>query len=665
MEHVTLDTCPADGGFPVPLICPACGNAANPDSICVATGKPCVSHHLGIPRFLFGQPYWGETSSEKMARLLQRTRAEPWRSALREVVGDEPLYEHLLSAIRADALHAMPWNHIRMVLDVGAGMGFMSCDMAKYAKCVVAVEAVPQRAEFLQIRSRQDGLPVFPIIANALALPFPAESFDLITLNGAFEYLGLWGEGDPKQVQERFLRNALRLLKPGGYLYVGIESRYAAPSFLGKMDHSGLAFTNLMPRKIADLYCRLRSTPIYGAEHAANGYRTYTYTPSQYRKMFAHAGFAGVSVQGVFDGYNRQRVLYDIDDFRGRTTVLERINPAASFAGVLRRLVTENRLVYRVLEAEVIVLARKPPAKGDGPWSGLVSPGRTVVQVNLPFKILGIQFERGQPIEALETEKKGEEEAARRLEHSFDAVNSLQQHLRTELSELPIRWPAPRGIQTIAGRLYRRYEYISGESLSVKLLPIRYDRRAVPPLLLRVLLAYVSLCSRLSEVLPTAPDEQRWQTIESQLDGIDAQDDIRAAFLAAVSHARACRWRLSPIHGDFTASNLLVTPSNALVLIDWEHFTTSYFVGADLVRFFQDASADALRLPGRARTHFLGCLRDAVTAGLEAAGYSAADHQHLESLYIAQQIVALGGESRIYAPLLNAYREGQLFAPTS
>jgi SAM-dependent methyltransferase len=156
-----------------------------------------MSLYSGMPRFLSGQRYWGETSSEKMRGLLQEARNGDWRAALQRCLGDEPISKHLLSPIRADFLHAMPWDRINNVLDIGAGMGFMSCDMALYADSVVSLEAVPERAEFIRIRATQDKLNVHPIIASATALPFPAESFDLITLNGVFEYVGLWGDGDP------------------------------------------------------------------------------------------------------------------------------------------------------------------------------------------------------------------------------------------------------------------------------------------------------------------------------------------------------------------------------------------------------------------------------------------------------------------------------------
>jgi SAM-dependent methyltransferase len=660
MNSAVTQTDTLRGAFPVPLICPKCSNAVEPNSLCAQTGRPCMEIYHGMPRFLFGQRYWGETSSDKMRQLLQEAAATSWRAALH--TSNDPIAEHLLSPIRADFLHAMPWNRIRNVLDIGAGMGFMSCDMALYADSVVAVEAVPERAEFIQIRARQDNLKVFPIIASAVELPFTAASFDLVTLNGVFEYLGLWGDGNPKELQQQFLRNAFRLLRPGGYLYVGIETRYASTAFLGHRDHSGLAFTSLMPRRLADLYCRIRARPFYGSEHVVKGYRTYTYTPLQYAKMFRRAGFCDVYVQGVFEGYNKQRVLYGIDDYAGRKTVLGRINPPASVAGVVRRLFTDNRVTYRTLETEVVIFAQKasPSAGGSAmPWTEVCGPHQTVVQVNQAGKTLAIICDKGAPVEILEAEKEGDTGSRRRLERSFEILQTLQDRLKAELPSLPMRWPIPRGTVCIAGRTYRRYEYIHGHTLATRLLPLFYDDRAVLDLFAQALRSYVSLCSWMSACLRDCASDSNWTTLEEQLTGIEVGDDIRQDFRLAVAAAANAGWQLSAIHGDFTASNLLVTPSNNLVLVDWEHTTPAFPIGADLVRFLQDATIEAARLRARARGRFRYELRQIVNATLESCGYTSKDYPHLQALYIGQQIAAHGGESRVFQPLLEAYRAGR------
>ena len=71
----------------------------------------------------------------------------PWRDALRLCAGDEPVSSTSFNLCAQDFLIFMPWNRIRHVLDIGAGMGFMSCDIAAYADSVISLEAVPEHGE--------------------------------------------------------------------------------------------------------------------------------------------------------------------------------------------------------------------------------------------------------------------------------------------------------------------------------------------------------------------------------------------------------------------------------------------------------------------------------------------------------------------------------------
>lgn len=612
-----------------------------------------------MPRFLFGQRYWGEMSSVKMRELLVLAQQLPWRESLRRLLPNESVTQHLLSPIRADFLHAMPWPLIRDVLDVGAGMGFMACDMARYASTVVALEAVPERAEFIQIRARQDGLQVFPVIGSAMDIPFGPESFDLITLNGVFEYIGLWGDGDPSVVQEKFLRSVLRLLRPGGYLYIGIEARISLSILLGARDHSGLAFTSLMPRWLADVYCRARARPNYGAEDVTGRYRTYTYTPPQYERILRKAGFQHVSVNGVYDGYNRQIVIFDLRDARGRRAILERIDPPSSLAGKVRRALEGNSIICRNFEQEVILFARKDaagPETAGMPWTEIDSQGRTVVQVNLASKIFGIVCEAGIPQEVLEIEKKGREEVAQRLNAAYEILRRLQ-NIRIGTAP-PMHWPEPLGRISISGRSYRRYAYIHGDSISSLLKPVRYAEYKVLPIVTRAISCYVSLCSWMSEHLSAGENAHDWATFEQQIELATMGNDTRNEIRGAITKAKSRNWKMSVIHGDFTAGNVIVRPNGDLVLLDWENFTPAFPVGAELVRFQQDILMDSERLPRQPRERLTRKLDHVVRSTLEMCGYHLDDYRDLHSLYVGHQIVALGGEENVYPRLIQAFKEG-------
>jgi SAM-dependent methyltransferase len=592
-----------------------------------------------------------------MRGLLSRAAEVHWTEALKEPSANVVVREHLLSAIRADFLHAMPWSRINDVLDIGAGMGFMACDMGRYAKSVTALEAVPERAEFIAIRARQDSLPVYPVIGSAMEIPFEAESFDLITLNGVFEYIGLWGEGNPRRVQEKFLRRVIQLLRPGGYLYIGIETRFSLALLLGARDHSGFAFTSLMPRWLANLYSQWRAHPFYGSGEKVSKYRTYTYTPRQYEAMLYKAGFSLVDVKGVYDGYNRQIAIYDIGNNAERSTLLERIDPPTSSAGKVRRLIEGASLTKRYFEQEVILFARKtgPNLENSMPWAGVTSKGRTVAQLNLPAKIFGVVFDQNRPTELLEIEKKGFDEVGRRLDRAYERLLRFEELRQGQA--MAMIWPAPRGRREISGRSYRCYAFVAGSALSALLRPVRYKEQYVCSLISRAISAYIQLSGWMTENLKPPNDSSVWEQFEQQVEVQTIDKNIRREIRAGVQKAKTRKWQMSVIQGDFTAGNIIVQPSGELTLVDWEHFTEGFPLGTELLRFQRDVALESRRLPADARRRLSWRLDELIATSLRELGYNLDDVRDLEALYIGHQILAKGGETNTYPQLLEAFNE--------
>ncbi len=90
-------------------------------------------------------------------------------------------------------------------LDVACGTGLSTRAIAEVADQVTAVDnSAPMLAQ----------APVLPNVtyqhAAAEALPFPGEAFDLIAVGLAFHWFD----------QDQFLREAARVLKPGGWLFI-------------------------------------------------------------------------------------------------------------------------------------------------------------------------------------------------------------------------------------------------------------------------------------------------------------------------------------------------------------------------------------------------------------------------------------------------------------
>ena len=148
-------------------------------------------------------------------------------------------------------------------IDLGAGLGAISEFLCAQYERVYAVEGCRDRCEFLALRGKLNELSNLRVLHNNIySLPFRDRSADLIACNGVLEWAGLNRAGNVRAIQLEFLKEANRVLKDDGLLYVGIENRFARLYFKGKLkDHSGLNYTSLAPRWIAECRAERSTTP--------------------------------------------------------------------------------------------------------------------------------------------------------------------------------------------------------------------------------------------------------------------------------------------------------------------------------------------------------------------------------------------------------------------
>jgi SAM-dependent methyltransferase len=608
-----------------------------------------------VPRTLFGQQYWGETSSRTMTRILELTNTMPWRHAIAAAAKGEPVEKHLSETVGPDVIHAFPWGQIETVLDIGAGMGFLSCQAARYAKTVVSLEAVPERAHFIKERSKQDGQSIYPIIANGLEPPFPDESFDLITLNGVFEYLGLWGEGDPEQMQRDFLKRALSLLKPGGYLYIGIENRYALAALLGGRDHSGLAFTSLMPRKVAHWYCRLRSFPIYGAEHITRDYRTYTYTPAQYETMVKSVGFGTCMVQGVFDGYNHQRALYDMSERGLRNEILKIVNPPWSLAGRISRWISDSKWLYRTLENEVVIFASKAPRQQPILWNGF-SPGATIGQINTHSKMIAVCCKDGSIRSLAEAPKIPA--AAKQMALAYHILSKAEEAVGESVLTWPLRWARPQGVQWYENRPFYHYEFVRGLSLTRLAVGPDANSEQVRLVICKVISEYPLLCRRLVEAMPKGDPDKPLRRVLDDLRRVCDDTALLSQMERALDRAHVRGWAMTLIHGDLSGNNIIVMPSGKLCLVDWEHVTEHCVPEVDLIRLYYDFVRDLSSRRSRKADELLSWFHRELRGALTQQGYDERDLVALETLFVGHQTALILAKEGTVNDLLAIHKSG-------
>ncbi len=300
----------ASGGFLQAIACD-CGAsvALRPGELVCGCGRHWGQHRPGLTVLNAAMPYWGELPREQMQTFVTASRAEGWRQALKQHCPPE-LHDYIQAGQRAHFEQVIDLPRPSRVLELGAGLGAISCELARYHE-VVALEGVRERADFMSIRAEQDRLARLHVVCGDLHLTeFVPQQFDLVIMNGVLEWVAINQTGEPRAVQREVLKRIRRWLRPEGRLYVAIENRFGFGAFRGELDHSGLPYTSLMPRPLARWVCNRQAR--YRSE-VNRGYRTYTYSFAGYRRLFREAGFKIHQTYLPFPSYNHYEELIALE----------------------------------------------------------------------------------------------------------------------------------------------------------------------------------------------------------------------------------------------------------------------------------------------------------------------------------------------------------------
>ncbi len=241
--------------------------------------------------------YWGEIPQDEARSFIKIAKSKEFQAAVTHLEISHPgMGEYITSHSRSDWVYSCrDFSPGQKCLDIGSGWGAITFSLAEHFEEVWSMEAVRERLEFQQIRARQEKRKNIHFVrSDWLKLPFPDNSFDLVVVNGVLEWIGLSDiSKSPHKLQQQFLSEVLRVLKPGGCVYIGVENRLAFYYFFGGLDHSGLPFTSLIPRFLADWAVRRfrKSTGYFKIGINWPNYRTYTYTKWGYQSLLVKSGF--------------------------------------------------------------------------------------------------------------------------------------------------------------------------------------------------------------------------------------------------------------------------------------------------------------------------------------------------------------------------------------
>ena len=205
-------------------------------------------------------------------------------------------------------------------LDIGCGAGVISRGLSKRFKNVVGVDGNTDNVSLA--RSLTDNQGTHNISYEyglAAKLPVEDASVDLVVLNGVFEWVGLNDQGEnPQTRQLHVLDETLRVLKPGGSLYLAIENRWH-PRTLLRDPHTHLPLVNMLPRKFANFVSKQKS---------GRPFQAYIYGYLKLNRMLSIAGFMNIKTFIPFPGYQHPASYIPISPRRRTLLAIDAIDKA-------------------------------------------------------------------------------------------------------------------------------------------------------------------------------------------------------------------------------------------------------------------------------------------------------------------------------------------------
>lgn len=319
------------------LGCPDCGKSFRLDS--------------GIPSFSANSAsHWQMAASNVSNSILEAAKRLGWQASLQMMDRGKAAW------IRGDMRLAMPvfLANKGRVLDCGCGWGGLTFKLAMEYDLVFAFDALHDGLEFIRIRASQDGVRnIIPAQGDMTSLPYPDSYFDVVVMNGVLEWVGTCSDCmSPMALQRKALKEAARVLKPAGVLFLAIENRYGIQYFAGyREEHTSLRFISLLPRIMARVYHRLKKK---------SEFRALTHSRDALKALLSDQGLTQQSFFGAYPSYRKIRYLFSLDHPGSLRFVLHVLSPSSRSWQKTARWVLS--LLADTSDRFIVWMSQYPPA---------------------------------------------------------------------------------------------------------------------------------------------------------------------------------------------------------------------------------------------------------------------------------------------------------------
>jgi SAM-dependent methyltransferase len=239
-------------------------------------------------------PYQRPPDHDELRSLNEIGVRAGWRAAVEEVYRSIPGdIRYVTDPAHHRFVELLPLTSESIVLELGPGQGQNTTALAQRAAFVHAVEIDPDRARFATLRCHQEGLSNVAIVCGGDDCRFPYYEdgmFDGVVVNLVLEWCG---QRDPAasalEMQQRFLKECWRVLKPGGWFYLNTKNRFGLRYLLGRPDEHtfGWPFGQALPRWLLDVLLRIRGKSGPGGRGLIHSY-------GAIHRLLGNAGFTNL-----------------------------------------------------------------------------------------------------------------------------------------------------------------------------------------------------------------------------------------------------------------------------------------------------------------------------------------------------------------------------------
>ena len=306
------------------FICPKCKNPIIIQNKILTCKKNCTTYYVKneIPDFASDYSYKQEINRQELSKLLNEAENGDYKKVLYKWCMNQnnlAFYNYLTNYSKDAFKFLLPITSDSVVLELNCEWGVLSVPLANISKKVVAVDTMMEKLKFCKIRNKQENINNITLIrATPAELPFLDNRFDFVIMHGMFNEIGnIYTDKKPIDWQKQALKEAYRVLKKNGYLFLSTENCYGFKYVIGAPDdYTKMSNIIFLPKEKAEEVYKF---------YSKKEYRAYIYSHDEYINFLKENKFKNIKTYYTSPNYGNAEVITPLDNLTGLDYYLKNI----------------------------------------------------------------------------------------------------------------------------------------------------------------------------------------------------------------------------------------------------------------------------------------------------------------------------------------------------